>query len=95
MDNLNTTYQDIITNFVLNSMLQHIGMLWIIETHEQLKYDMDKNDSQWMTCGTWYNTSIFKKLHGKVFEGFIINSGTDRYHIIFFIDAHEKLPMRT
>ena len=36
VDNLNTTYQDIITNFVLNTMLHHVGMLWIIETHEQL-----------------------------------------------------------
>ena len=34
VDNLNTTYQDIITTFVLNTMLHHVGMLWIIENHE-------------------------------------------------------------
>ena len=45
MDMLDTTYQDIITNFVLNKMLHHVGMLWIIETHEQLKYDKDKQNS--------------------------------------------------
>ena len=33
MDNLNATYQDIITTFVLNTMLHHVGMLWMIETH--------------------------------------------------------------
>ena len=33
VDNLNTTYQDIITNCVLNTILNHVGMLWIIETH--------------------------------------------------------------
>ena len=45
VDILNTTYQDIITTFVLNTMLHHVGMLWIIEAHEQLQYDMDKHSS--------------------------------------------------
>ena len=44
VDNLNTTHQDIITTFVLNTMLHHVGMLWIIETHEYLQYDMDKHN---------------------------------------------------
>ena len=78
MDIMNTKYQDIIKTFVLNTMLHHVGMLRIIETHEQLQYDMDKNNSEWMTCGPWYNTSICKKLHGNVFEGFIGNERTDR-----------------
>ena len=30
VDMLNTTYQYIITTFVLNKMLHHVGMLWII-----------------------------------------------------------------
>ena len=41
VENLNTTYKDIITTFVLNTMLHHVGMLWIVENHEELKYDMD------------------------------------------------------
>ena len=43
-----------------------------------------------MTGGPWYNTSICKKLHGKVFEGFIRNARTDRYSIMCSIEAHEK-----
>ena len=45
VDNLNTTYKDIITTFVLNTMIQHVGMLWIIVTHEQLQYDMYNHNS--------------------------------------------------
>ena len=45
MDNMNTIYQDIITLFVLNTVLHHVGMLWIIATHEQLKYYIDKHNS--------------------------------------------------
>ena len=90
VDNLNTTYQDIITTFMLNKILHHDGMLWIIETNEQLQYDMDKHNSEFITGGTWYETYICKKLYGKLFEGFIINARTDRYSIMCSIDAHEK-----
>ena len=51
---------------------------------------MEKHNLEWMTGGTWYNTYICKKLHGKVFEGFIRNAITDRYNIICNIDSHEK-----
>ena len=44
VDNFNTTYQDIITTFVLNTMLHHVGMLWVIEKYDQLQYDMDKRN---------------------------------------------------
>ena len=60
MDNMNTTYQDIITPFVWNKVLHHVGMLWPIETHEKLKYDTENHNSDWMKVGPWYNTSICK-----------------------------------
>ena len=41
-----------------------------------------------MTGDPWYNTSICKKLRRKLFEVFIINERTDRYHIKFSIDSH-------
>ena len=87
VDNMNKTYQDITTTFVLNTILHHVGMLWIIENHKQLKYDMDIQSSDWMTGGPWYNTYICKNLHGKLFEVFIINARTERYHIMCSIDA--------
>ena len=51
---------------------------------------MEIQNSDWLTGDTWYNTSIFNKLHGKLFEGFIINSRTDRYNIMCYIDAYER-----
>ena len=33
VDIMNTIYQGIITTFLLNKMLHHVGMLLIIETH--------------------------------------------------------------
>ena len=41
VDNINTNYQDTITTFVLNTILLHVGMLQIIENHEELKYEID------------------------------------------------------
>ena len=43
-----------------------------------------------MRGGPWYNTSICKKLYGKLFEGFIINARTGRYNSICSIDVYER-----
>ena len=64
IDIMNTTYQDIITLFVLNTMLQHLGILCLIETNEQLKYGTEKHNSDCMTGGPWYNTPICKNHMG-------------------------------
>ena len=90
LDILKTYYQEIITTFALNTMLHHVGMIWMIENNEDLKYDKELQKSYLMTGGPWYNTSICKKLHGKVFEGFIINARTDRYNIMCSIDVYER-----
>ena len=74
----------------MNEILHHVGILWVIENNEELRYDMDIKNSDWLTGGTWYNTSIFKILHGTKFKGFIINVRTDRYHIMCSIDEYEK-----
>ena len=36
MDNMNTKYKDVITSFVLNTVLHHVGMSWIIEINKHL-----------------------------------------------------------
>ena len=41
-NDMNTNYKEIYTPFVLNTLLRHVGMSWIIETHEQLKYYTEK-----------------------------------------------------
>ena len=62
MNNINTNYKDIITSFVLNTLLHHVGMSQIMETHEQLKYDIYEHNQDWLTGGPWYNTSICKTI---------------------------------
>ena len=43
-----------------------------------------------MTGDPCYNTSICKKLHEKVFEGFTRSARTEVYNIMCSIDANEK-----
>ena len=43
-----------------------------------------------MTGGTRYNTSIYKRLYGNVFEGFIRNARTDIYNTTCYTNAHEE-----
>ena len=63
-------------------MLHHVGMLWIIENNEELEYNMDIQNPDWLKGGPWYNPSICKQFPGELFEGFIINARNDRYNIM-------------
>ena len=67
----NTNYKDMVTKFLLNSVLQNVGLSWIIETNQQLEYDIYEHNPYWITYGPWYNTYICKKLHGTVFENIL------------------------
>ena len=85
-------FYELITKFVLNSILHNVGMSWIIISNKEMKYDMDKNNHQdWLNKGPWYNTSICLKLHGSRFEAFIAQARTDRYNIICSLVSHDKL----
>ena len=88
--NMNKNYKDTINKFVLNIVLHHVGMLWIVKTNQQLEYGIDKNNKDRITYGTWYNTSICKKLHGTVFGKYTRTTRTDKCNIMCSIDAHEK-----
>ena len=50
----------------------------------------ESNHPNWVNKGTWYNTDICSKLHGKMFEDFIIHAITGRYHLMCSIIAHDK-----
>ena len=57
-----------------------------------MKYNMDKDNHQdWLNKGPWYNKSICLKLHGSMFEDFITQARTDRYNLMCFLVAHDKL----
>ena len=80
-----------ITKFVLNAILHHVGMLWIICSKKEIFYEIDKrNHTDWLNKGPWYNTYICSKLHGKIFGDFITHARTDRYNITCSIVAHDK-----
>ena len=80
-----------ITKFVLNAILHHVGMSWIICSNNEMLYETEeKNHPDWLNKGPWYNTAICSKLHGKLFEDFIRHAITDIYHLMCSIIAHDK-----
>ena len=53
---------------------------------------MDENNHQnWLNKGPWYNTYICLKLHGSRFEDFITQARTDRYNLMCYLVAHDKM----
>ena len=68
-----------ITKFVLNTILHHVGMSWTICSNEKMKYEMDKSNlPDWLNKGPWYNTAICSRLHVSMFEYFITHALIDR-----------------
>ena len=76
---------------MLNVILHHVGMLWIICSKEEMKCETDKsNNPDWLNKGPWYNIDICSKFLGEMFEYFISHAGTDRYHLLCSIVAHDE-----
>ena len=85
-------FNEIINKFVLNAILHHIGMSWIISSNKEGKYDTNKNNHQdWLNKGPLYNISICLKLHGSMFEDFITQARTERYNIMCSLVTHDKI----
>ena len=38
----NLAIEDMITNFVLNEILHHVGMSWIISSNDEIQYEIDE-----------------------------------------------------
>ena len=53
----NVFYNEVITQFVLNAMLHHVGMSWIIRSNKEMDYDKYTNSNHiyWLNKGPWYN----------------------------------------
>ena len=87
-------YDELITNLLLNTILHHFGMSWIIILSKEMKYDTDVNNHQdWLNKGPWYNTPIYLKLHGSRVEYFITHARTDRYNLMCYLVAHDRLKL--
>ena len=53
---------------------------------------MDRDNHQdWLNKGPWYNTAIYLRLYGSMFEYSITNARTGRYNLICSLVAHNKI----
>ena len=76
----------ICTKFVFNAILHHVDMSWIISSNKKMKYELDKNNHQdLLNKGSWFNTSIYLKFHGSMFEDFITHAKINRCNLMCFL----------
>ena len=77
---------------MLNAIMNHVDMSWIISSNKEMNYETEENNHQdWLNKGLWYNKSIYLKLHGSMFEDFITYARTDRYNLMCYLVAHDKM----
>ena len=55
-----------------------------------MKYDIKENNPDWVYKGPLYNTEIYSKLHGTVFEENMSADRIDRYNIISSITENDE-----
>ena len=92
--NFTWVYDEIVTKCVLNEMLHHVGMSWIIRSNQEMEYELNETNHQdWLNKGTWYNKSICSRLHGSGFEDFITQERTDRYNIMCSLFDNDRLQL--
>ena len=86
-------YDEVITKFLLNTMLHHFGMSWITRSNKEMEYDKytNSNHLDWFNIGPWYNKNICCKLHGIKLEDFITQARIDRYNLMCSLVAHYRL----
>ena len=85
------TVQEMIPKCVLNTVLYHVSLSCIIPSNKQMKYDSEENNPDRLNKSPWYNTDICYKLYGTVFEDYTRNAIIDRYNIMCYITAHDKI----
>ena len=85
-----STFEEMITKFVLNAILHHVGMSWIICSNEEMKYEIDESNQKYgLNKGPWYNIDICSRLHGNLFEDFITHVRTDRCNLMCSLVAYD------
>ena len=83
-------FEEMITTFLLNTILHHVGMSWIISSTNEMKYEIyEINYKDLLNKGPWYNTDICSRLHVSLFEYFITHARTDRNNLMCSLVAHD------
>ena len=67
---------------MLNLILRHVDMSWIISSNKYIKYEVDEiNHQDLLNKVPWYNTDI---------EDFITHARTDRYNLMCSLVSYDK-----
>ena len=74
-------------------MLHNVGISWIIRSIKEMDYNKytNSNHLDWFNTGPWYNKNICSKLNGIKLEDFITQAILDRYNIMCYLVAHDRL----
>ena len=60
-----------VTKFVLNRVLHHVGLSWIFESTQQLEYGIEEHIPYQLTDFPWYNISICTKYMEQCLENIL------------------------
>ena len=71
-------------------VFQQVGLSWIIKSNQKINFDIQLQCPSWVINGPQYNSMIFLRLNGSLFEDSVTTEKCDRYNIICSIDDCER-----
>ena len=86
----NILFKKFTTPFVVNIVFQSVGLAWIVESKNNLNFDVRELCPSCLGDGTWYNPTICLQVFGYSFENLFNARIKDRYALKCDIDAYNK-----
>ena len=87
----NQTLKDIITIFVTNVVFLPVGIYWINNSKEDLKFDFDHHCPNWILNFPLCNTTICSHFQGYLFDDYFTTLRKYRYNLMCYIEAYKKI----
>ena len=66
----NEGLNEVLDNFVLHVLLWHVGLSWVDNNNNSLKFKIEQHLAKWIQICLWYNTIICSQLSRRNFEAF-------------------------
>ena len=87
----NKDLSKVFTSFVKDVLFQNVGIYFILESKQQVKFYFEDECHSWIQNGPWYNTTFFSHFLGSSFEYFFTTTLQYIYDLTCSYKAYDNL----
>ena len=76
--------------FIKAVVFNHVGLSWMILNKDQYEFSVEQKFIEWCTGVPWFHNTIFRNLHGPIFEELFFTARQDMYVLMCGLHAYDK-----